>query len=43
MDYGIYLVILVIAFIGIVIWAYGRKRKARFDKDAAIPFDDRKK
>lgn len=43
MDYGIYLVILVIAFVGIVIWAYGRKRKARFDKDAAIPFDDRKK
>lgn len=43
MDYGIYLAILVIAFIGIVIWAYGRKRKARFDKDAAIPFDDRKK
>lgn len=43
MDYGIYLAILVIAFTGIVIWAYGRKRKARFDKDAAIPFDDRKK
>ncbi|MFO1162389.1 MAG: CcoQ/FixQ family Cbb3-type cytochrome c oxidase assembly chaperone [Reyranellaceae bacterium] len=43
MDYGIHLVILGIAFIGIVIWTFGRRRKARFDKDAAIPFDDRKK
>ncbi|MGD9884613.1 MAG: cbb3-type cytochrome oxidase subunit 3 [Reyranella sp.] len=43
MGYGIYLIVLVIAFVGIVIWAYGRKRKARFNKDAAIPFDDRKK
>jgi cytochrome c oxidase cbb3-type subunit 4 len=43
MGYGIYLVILAIAFIGIVIWAFGRKRKARFKKDAAIPFDDGKK
>jgi len=43
MGYGIYLIVLVIAFVGIVIWANGRKRKARFNKDAAIPFDDRKK
>jgi len=43
MGYGIYLIVLVIAFVGIMIWAYGRKRKARFNKDAAIPFDDRKK
>ena len=38
----IYLLILVIAFIGIVIWVFGRKRKARFEKDARIPFDDGK-
>jgi cytochrome c oxidase cbb3-type subunit 4 len=33
--------ILIAAFVGIVIWAFGRKRKARFEKDARIPFDDR--
>ena len=42
MGYSIYLVVLAVAFIGIVVWAFGRKRKARFKKDAAIPFDDRK-
>jgi cytochrome c oxidase cbb3-type subunit IV len=42
MDFTIYHVILIVAFVAIVIWAYGRRRKARFDKDARIPFDDRK-
>ena len=42
MDATIYLLILVIAFIGIVIWAFGRRRKARFEADARIPFDDDK-
>ena len=42
MDYTFYLVVLMIAFVVIVIWALGRKRKARFEKDAEIPFDDRK-
>jgi cytochrome c oxidase cbb3-type subunit IV len=42
MDFTIYHVILIVAFVGIVIWAYSRKRKARFDKDAKIPFDDGK-
>jgi cbb3-type cytochrome oxidase subunit 3 len=28
------------AFIGIVVWVFGRQRKARFEKDARIPFDD---
>jgi len=42
MDATIYLLILVVAFIGIVIWAFGRKRKARFEADARIPFDDDK-
>ena len=38
----IYLLILVAAFIGIVIWVFGRKRKARFEADARIPLDDYK-
>jgi cytochrome c oxidase cbb3-type subunit 4 len=42
MDATIYLLILVAAFIGIVIWAFGRKRKVRFEADARIPFDDDK-
>jgi cytochrome c oxidase cbb3-type subunit 4 len=36
----IYLLILVAAFVGIVVWVFGRKRKARFEADARIPFDD---
>ena len=41
MELTVYHAILVAAFIGIVIWAFGRKRKQRFEKDARIPFDDR--
>ena len=36
----IYLLILIAAFIGIVIWVFGRKRKARFEANARIPLDD---
>ena len=36
----IYLLILVIAFLGIVIWVFGRKRKARFEANARIPLDN---
>jgi cytochrome c oxidase cbb3-type subunit 4 len=42
MEFTIYHVILIVAFVAIVIWAYSRRRKARFDKDARIPFDDKK-
>ena len=42
MDFTIWHVILIVAFVAIVILAYGRRRKARFDKDARIPFDDPK-
>ena len=42
MAAAIYLLILVAAFIGIVIWVFGRKRKARFEADARIPLDDNK-
>ena len=39
--YFIYTVILVVLFIGILFWAFGKKRKRRFEKDAEIPFQDR--
>jgi cytochrome c oxidase cbb3-type subunit IV len=42
MALAIYQLILIAAFIGIVVWAFGRKRKARFKKDAEIPFKDGK-
>jgi len=43
MDLAIYHWILVAAFVGVVVWAFGRKRKARFEADARIPFDDEPK
>jgi cytochrome c oxidase cbb3-type subunit IV len=39
MELTIYHLILIVAFIVIVIWAFGRKRKARFERDARIPFE----
>jgi len=33
-------VVLMIAFIGIVIWAYSRRRKKPFDEAANLPFAD---
>ena len=35
----IYLLILVAAFMGIVIWVFSRKRKARYEANARIPLD----
>ena len=42
MDLGVYNWLLIAAFVGIVIWVFGRKRKARFDEDARIPFEEGK-
>jgi cytochrome c oxidase cbb3-type subunit 4 len=42
MDLTIYHWILIAVFIGIVIWVFSRKRRARFQKDAKIPFDEDK-
>jgi cytochrome c oxidase cbb3-type subunit IV len=42
MELTIYHWLLIAAFIGVVIWAFGRKRKARFEDDAKIPFKDGK-
>ena len=36
--YFIYTAILVVLFIGVLFWAFGKKRKKRFEKDAKIPF-----
>ena len=41
MDQAIYLVILVVFFVGIVAWVFARKRKGRFERDAEIPFQDK--
>lgn len=43
MDALIYYLLLIVAFIAIVVWAFGRKRKARFEKDAKIPFEGDKR
>ena len=37
----VYLLILVALFAGIIIWAFGRKRKKRFEDDAKLPFRDK--
>lgn len=36
----IYLLILIALFVGVVVWAFGRRRKKRFEADARIPFKD---
>jgi cytochrome c oxidase cbb3-type subunit 4 len=42
MDYSlvqsIWTVVVMVLFVGIVIWAWSGKRKARFDEAANIPF-----
>jgi cbb3-type cytochrome oxidase subunit 3 len=32
--------LLIAAFVGIVVWVFGRDRKARFAKASRIPLDD---
>jgi len=39
MELTTYHWILIAAFAGIVGWAFGHKRKARFEKDSRIPFE----
>ncbi len=41
-DSVVYLLVLVAAFAAIVFWAFGRRRKKRFEADARIPLDDGK-
>jgi cbb3-type cytochrome oxidase subunit 3 len=42
MTLTVYLLLLIGAFAVILIWAFGRKRKARFEKDGKIPFESGK-
>ncbi|MHB0992118.1 MAG: cbb3-type cytochrome oxidase subunit 3 [Burkholderiales bacterium] len=37
-----YLLALLVAFIAIVMWAFSKKRRRRFEQDARIPFEDGK-
>lgn len=37
---GLATVLTMVAFIGVVVWAYSGKRKARFDEAAQLPFAD---
>ncbi len=39
-GYLIYTVVLVALFMGVLFWAFGKKRKKRFENDAEIPFQD---
>ena len=43
MGFTVYHLLIIVAFVGIVVWAFGRKRKARFEKDAKIPFESDKR
>lgn len=44
MDFGlihsVWTVLLVIIFLGIVVWAWSSKRKARFDAAARMPLEE---
>ncbi|EED35623.1 cytochrome c oxidase, cbb3-type, CcoQ subunit [Luminiphilus syltensis NOR5-1B] len=37
---GLSTAFLLVAFVGLVIWAYGRKQKKAFDEAANLPFED---
>ena len=40
MIHALWTILLMVLFVGIVIWAWSGKRKARFDAAARLPFDD---
>ena len=37
---SIWTIVIMVTFLGIVVWAYSSKRKADFDEAARLPFDD---
>lgn len=39
-EYTAYLLGLIALFVGLLIWAFGRKRKKRFEQDGRIPFEE---
>jgi len=40
---GIFTLLALLAFIGVCVWAYSRKRKADFDEAAQLPLDEEDK
>ena len=40
LDYIVYLILLATLFGGVLVWAFGRKRKKRFEEDARMPFKE---
>lgn len=40
--YTIYLIVLAVAFIGLVAWVFNKKRKTRWEHDGEIPFEEDK-
>ena len=39
-TYIIYLLVLIALFGAVLVWAFGRKRKKRFEVDAKMPFQE---
>jgi len=37
---SIWTIVIMVTFLGIVVWAYSSKRKADFDEAARLPFED---
>ena len=37
---SIWTIVVMITFLGIVVWAYSGKRKSAFDEAARLPFED---
>ncbi|MFG6665987.1 cbb3-type cytochrome oxidase subunit 3 [Halomonas sp. HNIBRBA4712] len=37
---GLITLVLIVAFLGIVVWAYSRRRREDFDEAANLPFAD---
>ncbi len=37
---SIWSIVILVTFLGIVVWAFSSKRKADFDEAARLPFDD---
>lgn len=40
MEFGIITGILLLAFIGLIVWAYSKKRKSHFDQAAQLALDE---
>jgi cytochrome c oxidase cbb3-type subunit 4 len=40
MIQALWSIVILITFLGIVVWAYSGKRKSRFEEAARVPFDD---